>query len=597
MASSAVITTPLKQAIPVQFTQTMVMGLAVLVGLIAWWRWRENAATAPPDLPWVARREGVWILRDWRTRMWCWWNYEEALRRAYNEFARHSKPCVLATLDSEVVLLPPSSTSWLVSQPDTILSVSEARKRILQTKYTFPRPEVVDRPVHCDILDSELTSKTSTVTQEVCDELNAAVDRIWGPDPEDEDEEQERVGKGGWKTVVLLDSMTSIVARVSNRVFVGLPLCRDETYLKNATGFAENVTFSAAILSLIPAGIRALVAPLATYSNRKHARQFTRILTSEILRRQSQASYGGNNATSEGKREDSKDDLLQWLLTRTQTSSHSTPDETDPEVLCARLLHTNFASIPTTSFIATNALLDILASPRQERVQEILRREAVDTVDQGRDGDGPETMWQRTSLSEMRCLDSAVRESSRRAGILGVGLTRVVTAPGGVTTPEGWHIPKGCMVGTHSWGIHHDADLYPDAAKYKTFRFVETADATRNIGHAKREDADENDQDNERQNDKTNPDGLPPRLSLPTTSPSDLEFGHGPHACPGGFFAAEELKLLLAYVLSKYEIQMVMEGGVGGNWNGRGVRPECYWVGPVRCPPAGAKVRVRRRKE
>jgi hypothetical protein len=73
------------------FAQIMATVMAVLVGVIAWWRWRENAATRIPDLPWVARREGVWVLRDWRTRMWCWWNYEEALRTAYNEVS--GSPC------------------------------------------------------------------------------------------------------------------------------------------------------------------------------------------------------------------------------------------------------------------------------------------------------------------------------------------------------------------------------------------------------------------------------------------------------------------------------------------------------------------------
>jgi hypothetical protein len=325
-----------------------------------------------------------------------------------------------------------------------------------------------------------------------------------------------------------------------------------------------------------------MLAPLATYNTRKHAREFTRILTPEILRRQSQASHGQNNATPEEKPEDSKNDLLQFLLTRTQTSSQSTPAETDPEILCARLLNANFASIPTTSFIATNALLDVLASPRHERVHETLRREALDTMDG--DGDGADKAPQPTSLSEMHYLDSALRESSRRASILGVDLTRMVTAPGGVTTPEGWHIPQGCMIGTHSWAVHHDEDLYPDAEKYKAFRFVEMADST----GAEGEDAD----GNENENKSSNPEGVPLRLPLATTSPSYLGFDQ-----PEQSFATGVLKLLLAYVLSRYEIQMVMEGGIGGNWNGKGVRPECYWVGPVRVPPTGAKVRVRLRKE
>ena len=78
--------------------------------------------------------------------------------------------------------------------------------------------------VHFDVIKSELTRQVFTVTPEVCDELKEAVDQLWGiePDPEDDEESSE---KGGWKTVVLFDSMTNIVARMSNRVFVGLPLC------------------------------------------------------------------------------------------------------------------------------------------------------------------------------------------------------------------------------------------------------------------------------------------------------------------------------------------------------------------------------------
>ena len=78
----------------------------------------------------------------------------------------------------------------------------------------------MDPTVHFDVIKSELTRQVFTVTPEVCDELREAVDQLWSVERgEDEGE------KGGWKTVWLFDSMTQIVARMSNRVFVGLPLC------------------------------------------------------------------------------------------------------------------------------------------------------------------------------------------------------------------------------------------------------------------------------------------------------------------------------------------------------------------------------------
>ena len=83
----------------------------------------------------------------------------------------------------------------------------------------------MDPTVHFDIIKSELTRQVFTVTPEVCDELRAAVDELWGVGPEPKDEDDPDGEKSEWKTVVLFDSMTKIVARMSNRVFVGLPLC------------------------------------------------------------------------------------------------------------------------------------------------------------------------------------------------------------------------------------------------------------------------------------------------------------------------------------------------------------------------------------
>lgn len=49
-----------------------------------------------------------------------------------------------------------------------------------------------------------------------------------------------------------------------------------------------------------------------------------------------------------------------------------------------------------------------------------------------------------------------------------------------------------------------------------------------------------------------------------TTSPEHLSFGHGKYSCPGRFFAANETKVILAYLLAGFEWK-TKEGGLKGD--------------------------------
>lgn len=43
---------------------------------------------------------------------------------------------------------------------------------------------------------------------------------------------------------------------------------------------------------------------------------------------------------------------------------------------------------------------------------------------------------------------------------------------------------------------------------------------------------------------------------LVSTSPDHLAFGHGLHACPGRFFAANEIKITLVFLIMRYDWQL-----------------------------------------
>lgn len=42
-----------------------------------------------------------------------------------------------------------------------------------------------------------------------------------------------------------------------------------------------------------------------------------------------------------------------------------------------------------------------------------------------------------------------------------------------------------------------------------------------------------------------------------TTSPDNMGFGHGEHACPGRFFASNEIKILFCFLLIRYDFRYV----------------------------------------
>jgi cytochrome P450 len=223
-----------------------------------------------------------------------------------------------------------------------------------------------------------------------------------------------------------------------------------------------------------------------------------------------------------------------------------------PSTLAGRILMVNFAAIHTTSFTVTHAIFDLISS-KQEYVDEL--RKEISSVLAEHGGE-----WNKKALAEMEKLDSIVRESLRLHMVSTFGVPRLVIGKDGFKTLSGVHIPKGNIVAVPGKNIATDESFYPDADTYKPFRFAEKQ-KDEDVEHVKRA-----------------------RQAAPTTSAEYLAFGHGKHACPGRFFAASEMKLILGYMVMNYDIEMLDK------------RPPDIFAGVARLPPMAAKIRVRRRK-
>lgn len=152
--------------------------------------------------------------------------------------------------------MPPEQLQWLLKQPDNVLSQRESNNEFLAAKHTFLNCVAADDHewTFSVNLIKTMTTQLNNQTDDALDEIHAALDDLWGNDT------------SNWKQVDLFDVCLMLVSRVVSRIFVGLPLCRNPTYLASATKFAKFILVEALLAQLTPKPLRPLLAPfLAQY--------------------------------------------------------------------------------------------------------------------------------------------------------------------------------------------------------------------------------------------------------------------------------------------------------------------------------------------
>jgi cytochrome P450 len=149
-------------------------------------------------------------------------------------------------------------------------------------------------------------------------------------------------------------------------------------------------------------------------------------------------------------------------------------------------------------------------------------------------------------------------------------MIRKVISPKGVMTEDGYLLPNGSTLSILSHPIHNGEEFFGNAENFDPFRFSRIQEAP-NQGPGMEES----------KGDSSN-------LSFLATGPTYLPFGHGKHACPGRNLVDFELKIILAEIVTKYDIARAPE------YNGK--IPEGVWITEAVMPPFGAKIRVRRRR-
>ena len=209
-----------------------------------------------------------------------------------------------------------------------------------------------------------------------------------------------------WISVEIFTYILRTVARTSSRVFVGLPLYRNEDWLTVSIRFTRDISMTADKLRSIPKPIRLFYAWMfnSTKLISSHRKKAPTLLGPIIQRRFEEERLAEENRTVYEK----PDDMLQWL-TDLVKPRHKTVEDLSELQLIAIL-----ASIYTTSNSFLNALYDLAA--HQECVQPIREEiEAVISVNN--------RVIDRAALCKMRKADSFFKESMRRT----LGIRKSIT--------------------------------------------------------------------------------------------------------------------------------------------------------------------------
>ncbi|KAK7058652.1 hypothetical protein VNI00_002288 [Paramarasmius palmivorus] len=411
-------------------------------------------------------------------------NAEAVVQEGYNRYPNSAFKVPL--LDQWAVLVSgPDMINDLRRATDDQMSSSVALEKFLHMHRVFGK-SFHDDPYHLGVIQTTLTRSIGSKTTEVYEEIVAAFNDLIPPTKDNLSTD--------WIQATALDKVLDIVVRASNRLYVGLPLCRNPEWMALNTCFATGVFGAAQTTNLFPTFLQPIVHWWVSPRSKAFATA-SKILRPTIIERLERLKIG-----EEGT--ESSDDLLGWLIKATNGKK----ERLNPDDLILRMLFFNMASIHTTAL--THALFQL--APRPELVK--LLRDEVEPVIQA---DG----WTKAAMGKLRMMDSFLKETQRVSSSPPLSVQRVNLHD--FTFSNGVVVPAGTFIVVCARATHFDQAHYPSSSQFDALR-----------SYRKREKENESN-----------------KHQMVTPEVDYLTFG------TGRFFAVNELKLILSHILLHYDIK------------------------------------------
>ncbi|KAF3768858.1 cytochrome P450 [Cryphonectria parasitica EP155] len=406
---------------------------------------------------------------------------------------------ITSSRESHVIVVDPLFLRELKDLPDDVLSFSGAIEDIMHPRYTNIRS---DRAIVPHVVKRDLTPSLSRLNPVIAEEVDLAFQEEFPQSKE-------------FTAVPLNKHLLRVVSKVSGRIFVGPELCRTEEYIDMGINYTLDLMSAVNAISQLKPSKR----DVTTF----------KLPEVEKLRQRQQNSYTFIKPMIEARKKAMKedpdfqkpDDIMQWIL----DDGQSKYGEQDDQELTEIQLGLTFAAIHTTTLSTTNAFYNIAAMPElipelREEIRGVLREYGTFTS---------------AALQKMKKLDSFLRESMRVYPLSLASFSRKVLKP--IVLSNGQVIPAGCIIEVPSYHTMHDPDMVENPDKFDAFRWsrLRENEEVKGVDRA----------------------SVGAANQLVTVSPVSLNFGYGRHACPGRFFAANEIKMIVGRALLDYDIKMV----------------------------------------
>ncbi|KAI9035948.1 cytochrome P450 [Aspergillus affinis] len=301
----------------------------------------------------------------------------------------------------------------------------------------------------------------------------------------------------------LRKNVLELVARLTSKTLLGSEIGRNPAWHKIMVNYTVDAFVAAYILRLFPKFLRPLVSKFIPQCRklRNELAEARRIIDPVLGSREKERVPIGElpNAVVE--------DGFVWLEQCANGRVY------DPVIAQLSL---SVVAIHTTSDMLTQVLFDIAERPE---LISALRKEIIQVFDNDR------VYLTRGNLQQLKLMDSVLKESQRLKPVNIVSMRR--RANYNIRLSDGTLIPKGTMICVSNHWMW-DSVIYRNPEKFDAFRFYKKSGIMSYDFASK----------------------------FVSPSPEHLGFGLGRHVCPGRFFAATEIKIILCHILLRYKIQL-----------------------------------------
>ncbi|KAH7558956.1 ent-kaurene oxidase [Bipolaris maydis] len=424
----------------------------------------------------------------------------------------------MQTLDEVQIVLPFSMLSELRKAPEEVLSFYDMFSKGLEETYTYV--DIAFLPQVVDTIKRDLTPKLTSITSKICEEVDAALDTYLPSHNE-------------WTEINASKTALDIVAKVSAHLFIGSSVANEQGYLDCTKNFTVYLGEATKAIKVTRVWLRPFIAPrLPEVKRLLETRGKLRNYVKRVMEEREAKMKDPNWVPP--------DDMMQWLLNRTDRSKNTLEDCTAAQVLL--ILGTINASMQTLiAILHTLAVTPEYIEPLREEIRNTLNADGSIPV---------------SAMKEFGKLDSYFKEVGMHFPVIIEPYFRRVRK--GYTLCNGQYLPPGVAIVI--------------ANPLVTERKFETFDGFR---HYKLREMSE-------QKDK-------PQHRWLIANETEFRWGYDSHVCPGRFYAHNLLKITLARLIENYDIKMP------GDVTGIESRYKMVEFGNVVMEPRDKPLMIRRR--